>query len=384
MKGVFARQKIYRFNTEMGKIFVTVFLAFSIFGIATVNADEHSASIDTFIDDLFDAHDEVFELYDEFTATEKDPAYWVLDGWSTKSLSMVDPVIGYFSPKGRGVKTIYEVVGVSYALKTVQQSRATRHRKDFDEFCWTLRLEKSVQQSSKSVTLLYTPYCERIWVRNYGEIGRLSGVKFYPNGRFDVLSFTKPLQQDIFEYNLYEGVGQRYMNTLFEHPLIPLPSLKSVKKNELVPIQTPSSLTISDGIVSDKPNNSDILDALYGVRSARRLYDIRILSTDGYWESDNIFVSKVVYEQSGSGFLGATSSQKYWLIQALIESGFSESEARAQMNILEMAGDFSNLMNDISSPFLSHFLVNISDEPMTLTEHIKFGRGREGWIPVVE
>ena len=123
---------------------------------------------------------------------------------------------------------------------------------------------------------------------------------------------------------------------------------------------------------------------LYGVRSARKLYDIKILSTDGYWESDNIFVSKVVYQQSGSGLLGATSSQKYWLIQALIESGFSESEAKAQMNILEMAGDFSNLMNDISSPFLSQFLVNITDEPMTLTEYIKFGRGSEGWIPVVE
>ena len=368
----------------MDKIFVTVFLAFSIFGIATVNADEHNARINTFINDLFDAHDEVFELYDEFKGTGKGPAYWVLDGWSTKSLNTLEPFIAEFSPRASVSNIVNEEVVLFYKLRTIQQSRATRHIKDFKESCWTLRLEKSLNQSSKSVTLFYTPYCERIWVRNYGEIGRLGGVKFYPNGRFDVLSFTKPLQQDIFEYNLSEGVGQRYLNTLFEHPLIPLPSLKSVKKNELVPIQTPSSLTISDGIVSDKPNNSDILDALYGVRSARRLYDIRILSTDGYWESDNIFVSKVVYEQSGSGLLGATSSRKCWWIQALIESGFSESEAKAQMNILEMAGDFSNLMNDISSPFLSQFLVNITDEPMTLTVYIKFGRGSEGWIPVVE
>ena len=368
----------------MDKIFITVFLAFSFFGIASVNADEHNARIDTFIDDLFDAHDEVFELYDEFTATEKGPAWWVLDGWSKKSLKKLQPFFAEFSPRASVSKIVNEEVVVFYKLETSQQERAIRHIKDFDESCWTLRLEKSLNQSSKTVSLFYHPYCETIWVRNYGEIGSLSGVKFYPNGRFDILSVTKPLQQDIFEYNLFEGVGQRYLNTLFEHPLIPLPSLKSLKKNELVPIQTPSSLTISDGIISDKPNNSDILDALYGVRSARKLYDIRILSTDGYWESDNIFVSKVVYEQSGSGLLGATSSQKYWLIQALIESGFSESEAKAQMNILEMAGDFSNLMNDISSPFLSQFLVNITDEPMTLTEYIKFGRGSEGWIPVVE
>ena len=207
----------------------------------------------------------------------------------------------------------------------------------------------------------------------------------YPDDKYEVLWYSlNSQQQDTFEYDRSSQKGLSYLTSLFEHPLIPLPSLSSFDKNVTLPIQTPSSLTISDGIVSDKPNNSDILDALYGVRSARKLYDIKILSTDGYWESDNIFVSKVVYQQSGSGLLGATSSQKYWLIQALIESGFSESEAKAQMNILEMAGDFSNLMNDISSPFLSQFLVNITDEPMTLTEYIKFGRGSEGWIPVVE
>ena len=132
MKGVFARQKIYRFNTEMDKILITVFLAFSFFGIASVNADEHNARIDTFIDDLFDAHDEVFELYDEFKGTGKSRPYWLLDGWADKATELVSPLFEGYQLKRGPDKLIDGKLQIWARLRSVQNERATRHFKDFD------------------------------------------------------------------------------------------------------------------------------------------------------------------------------------------------------------------------------------------------------------
>ncbi len=127
------------------------------------------------------------------------------------------------------------------------------------------------------------------------------------------------------------------------------------------------------------PSEKDFLDAIYGGRAIRRLFEVDIVSFDGFFETETIYLAEVkatIKESKLPDFL----REGQWKL-VFIEEGMSASEAAATVNTMRMLDSFNDGLNlfldALGSPVNNTSSKNGS---RTFTDTYRFGKGSKKWI----
>ena len=139
--------------------------------------------------------------------------------------------------------------------------------------------------------------------------------------------------------------------------------------------KTPSSKTPSDfqiTAISDTPSTEDILNALYGVPAMRGLATIDIISTDGFNESEAIYVSQVKIRIKEIQM--SDDERDKILVKVLIEGGANKAEAEFYVALMAFNNGITGLMG----------LSGDGSKGSVSTEILRFGKGNNGWIYLPE
>ena len=124
------------------------------------------------------------------------------------------------------------------------------------------------------------------------------------------------------------------------------------------------------------PSEKDFLDAIYGGKAIRHLFEVDIVSFDGFFETETIYLAEVkatIKEILLPDFL----RESIWK-DVFIENGMSASEAATTVNTMRMLDSF----NDGLNLFLGGSANNVSSKNggRTFTDTYRFGKGSKKWI----
>ena len=127
------------------------------------------------------------------------------------------------------------------------------------------------------------------------------------------------------------------------------------------------------------PSKKDFLDAIYGGKAIRGLFEVDIVSFDGFFETETIYLAEVkatIKESKLPDFL----REGQWKL-VFIEEGMSASEAAATVNTMRMLDSFNDGLNlfldALGSPVNNTSSKNGS---RTFTDTYRFGKGSKKWI----
>jgi len=127
------------------------------------------------------------------------------------------------------------------------------------------------------------------------------------------------------------------------------------------------------------PSEKNFLDAIYGGKAIRRLFEVDIVSFDGFFETETIYLAEVkatIKESKLPDFL----REGQWKL-VFIEEGMSASEAAATVNTMRMLDSFNDGLNlfldALGSPVNNTSSKNGS---RTFTDTYRFGKGSKKWI----
>ena len=124
------------------------------------------------------------------------------------------------------------------------------------------------------------------------------------------------------------------------------------------------------------PIEKDFLDALYGGKALRKLFNVKIINFDGFFETDTIYyaeVKAIIEEKKLPEELRKSIYRSF-----LRENGASFSEAHILAETIEILSIFNNGLN----MFIDGSDTKNSDINMqkTLTAALRFGKGKNKWI----
>ena len=138
------------------------------------------------------------------------------------------------------------------------------------------------------------------------------------------------------------------------------------------------TVSTSDNLsrLTHTPIEKDFLNALYGGKALRKLFNVEIINYDGFFETETIYYAEVkaIIEEKKL----PEELRKSYYRSFLRENGASFSEAHILAETMEILGIFNNGLNMfIDGSDTKNSDINIK---RTLTAALRFGKGKNKWI----